>query len=61
VAQVDGGSGHSGKRSPDLHFGIGNIRDAEIQVDLRWRAANGQIRSRTLYLKPGWHTVVLGT
>jgi enediyne biosynthesis protein E4 len=61
VAQVDGGSGHSGKRSPDLHFGVGNLRDSsELQVDLRWRNAAGQIQEKTLYLKPGWHTALLG-
>ncbi len=25
TAQVDGGNGHSGKRSQDLHFGLGNV------------------------------------
>src|SRR5207248_910443 len=31
VAQVDGGSGHSGKRSPDLHFGLGDLPpDAKV-------------------------------
>ena len=25
VAQVDGGTGHSGKRPPDLHFGLGRV------------------------------------
>ena len=25
VAQVDGGSGHSGRRSPDIHLGLGKL------------------------------------
>ena len=25
VTQVDGGNGHSGKRSPDVHFGLGSV------------------------------------
>jgi hypothetical protein len=61
VAQVDGGSGHSGKRSPDLHFGLGQFpADQKLKVDLRWRDANGKLHQQTLELPPGWHTVVLG-
>src|SRR5439155_20944075 len=38
VGQVDGGTGHSGKRAPDLHFGLGVLdASAEVAVDLRWR------------------------
>ena len=60
VAQVDGGTGHSGKSSPDLHFGLGACSPGtDVQVDLRWRDASGQTHSRTLNLKPGWHTVLL--
>ncbi len=59
IAQVDGGNGHSGKRSPDLHFGLGKIRQA-VPVELRWRSPTGQLRSYTLYLEPGWYTVQLG-
>ena len=61
VAQVDGGNGHSGKRSPELHFGLGaEPPDTPLKVDLRWRGPNGQLFLRTLYLTPGRHTVQLG-
>ncbi len=61
VAQVDGGNGHSGKRSPDLHFGLGGTPvGTKLAVDLAWRDATGAVRRRTLELTPGWHTVVLG-
>jgi hypothetical protein len=61
VAQVDGGNGHSGKRSPDLLFGLGQLSShAQFQVDLHWRDPHGQVRQETLYLSPGWHTVLLG-
>jgi hypothetical protein len=61
IAQVDGGSGHSGKRSPDLHFGLGNLdHGSELQVDLRWRDSRGETHERTLQLKSGWHTALLG-
>ncbi|MBM3223455.1 MAG: CRTAC1 family protein [Candidatus Tectomicrobia bacterium] len=61
VAQVDGGNGHSGKRSPDLHFGLGRIPStASLQVTLRWRDPQGRVQHTILSLTPGWHTVVLG-
>ncbi len=61
VGQVDGGSGHSGKKSPDLHFGLGNVSSQEkLRVDLRWRNSAGEIKEQTLYLSQGWHTVTLG-
>jgi hypothetical protein len=61
VSQVDGGSGHSGKRAPDIHLGLGNVEpDASLNVDLSWRGADGKMRSQNLQLTPGWHTVYLG-
>ncbi|MCI0459571.1 MAG: CRTAC1 family protein [Gemmataceae bacterium] len=60
TAQVDGGSGHSGERSPDIQFGLGRCdAQAKIRVDLRWRDPAGSVREETLSLQPGWHTVVL--
>ena len=54
VAQVDGGNGHSGKRSPDLHFGLGQL-DAQpkLRVDLRWRGADGRVREQTVLAESG--------
>jgi hypothetical protein len=61
AAEVDGGTGHSGKRSPDLHFGLGEVDPAaELGVELDWRGSDGRVRSRRMDLTPGWHTVVLG-
>src|SRR5262249_12637824 len=34
--QVDSGNGHSGKRSPDLHFGLGT-HAGPVRVDIKWR------------------------
>lgn len=62
AAQVDGGNGHSGKRSPELLFGLGHdIAPEALQVELRWRDGTGSKRQTTVRLPPGWHTVVLGT
>jgi hypothetical protein len=61
IAQVDGGNGHSGKRSPDLHFGLGSLAPGtELAVTLRWRDGRGEVRERAIRLAPGWHTVMLG-
>ncbi len=61
VAQVDGGNGHSGKRSPELHFGLGTLpRDRALVVELRWRGMDGSPRCERLKLQPGWHSVRLG-
>ena len=56
--QVDGGNGHSGKRSPDLHFGVGESQEM-LNVKIRWRDPEGQVRQELLSLKPGRYTVVL--
>ncbi|MBL8473247.1 MAG: CRTAC1 family protein [Rhodocyclaceae bacterium] len=61
VGQVDGGNGHSGKRSQDLHFGLGKLpATTPLAVELAWRDRSGQIQRASLTLKPGWHSVYLG-
>ncbi|HEX7185860.1 MAG TPA: CRTAC1 family protein [Thermoanaerobaculia bacterium] len=60
MAEVDGGSGHSGKRAPALHFGLGKIDSRRpLRVDVRWRDGQGRVRERTLHLTPGRHRVLL--
>jgi hypothetical protein len=61
IGQVDGGAGHSGRRSPDIHFGLGNwAANSKVAVELKWRDIQGQVQHATLELAPGWHTVLLG-
>lgn len=62
VQQVDGGNGHSGKRSPDLQFGLGHLAGNEvITVEVRWRDARGALQRETIQLSPGgWYTILLG-
>jgi hypothetical protein len=57
TAQVDGGNGHSGKRGPELHFGLGSAKDAEIEIT--WRDRSGQIRNHRQRLDRGVWTVLL--
>ena len=62
VQQVDGGNGHSGKRSSDLQFGLGQLAGNEpVTVELRWRDAVGGLQRETIQLLPGaWYTILLG-
>jgi hypothetical protein len=62
VQQVDGGNGHSGKRSHDLQFGLGHLSGNElITVELRWRDTRGGLQQETIQLSPGgWYTILLG-
>ena len=59
VAQVDGGSGHSGKRAPQVHFGLGRLQQGtELKVEVRWRDGGGA-RQQTFRLAPGNHRLML--
>jgi enediyne biosynthesis protein E4 len=61
AGQVDGGSGHSGKRAPELHFGLGRTgAGTPLRVDFRWRDGAGRVRAETIRLAPGRHTILLG-
>ena len=61
VSFVDGGNGHSGKRSSDVQFGLGNLpQNAKLQVEIRWRNQQGQTQNQTLEIAAGWHTILLG-
>jgi hypothetical protein len=62
VQQVDVSNGHSGKRSPELHFGLGGLAaSATVAVDLSWRDVNGTVHRETLHLTPGLHTILLAS
>src|SRR5205085_10217678 len=51
VEQVDGGNGHTGRRSSDLHFGLGYLpSNIQLRVDLHWRDPGGQLHLQTIYL-----------
>ncbi|MEJ3747490.1 CRTAC1 family protein [Actinomycetes bacterium KLBMP 9797] len=60
IGRVDGGSGHSGKRSTDVHIGLGRVV-GPVQVSLAWRDRAGQPHEQQLQLTPGWHTLTLGS
>lgn len=62
VAQVDGGNGHSGQRSAQLHFGLVSpaFPDSEpLLVDLHWRDRSGHVCTATRRMGPGNYTLTL--
>ncbi|MGN9910237.1 CRTAC1 family protein [Phytohabitans sp. LJ34] len=60
LGRVDGGSGHSGKRSHEVHIGLGENVNGPVQVHLRWRDRAGEVHQQDLRLTPGWHSLELG-
>src|SRR5690606_5505989 len=59
LAEVDGGSGHSGKRSHEIHFGIGETKITKFPALIKWRDLNGEIQERNIEVTPGWQTIWL--
>ncbi len=59
-AEIDGGNGHSGKRAPEAHFGLGALPPTgELAVTIRYRAPGGAVREERRLLPPGRHRIVL--
>jgi len=58
ISQLDGGSGHSGKRSFEVHFGLGGY-NGPVSVHLQWLDAHGQVHTQDMTLAPGDHTLCL--
>lgn len=61
VGQVDGGSGHSGKRAPEIYFGLGRSSGQLAKsITLRWIDSAGARHHSQLVVDPGWNTIALG-
>jgi hypothetical protein len=58
VSQLDGGSGHTGKRSFGVHFGFGTYM-GPVQVHLQWRDTQGRLHAQDMQLPEGSHTLML--
>jgi len=58
ISQLDGGGGHGGYRSFDVHFGLGTY-NGPVSVHVQWRDINGGLHSQTLSLMPGVHSLML--
>jgi hypothetical protein len=59
VAQLDGGGGHSGKRSFDVFFGLGESGGKPVKAELSWRDLQGNPHTQQLDLSAGWHNLML--
>jgi hypothetical protein len=60
VSHVDGGGGQ-GRRSDEVHIGLGQDVTGPLQVHLQWRDRTGQVRQQDLQLTTGWHSLQLGS
>lgn len=58
ISQLEGGGGHSGRRSFDVHFGLG-FYDGPVTAQVRWSDRQGRFHDQTLRLTPGDHSLVL--
>lgn len=61
ISQLDGGSGHSGKRSFDVFFGLGAAGDRPVSAEVCWRDLQGTMHRQVLDLTAGWHDLMLTT
>ncbi len=61
VARVDGGGGHSGKRSTDIHIGLGEEVQGEVSGTVTWRDREGDVHEQEVRLAPGRHSFELGS
>ena len=59
IQRVDGGSGHGGKRSSEVHIGLGDA-EGPVSVQLQWRDRQGAAHQQELKLDQGRHAFVLG-
>jgi hypothetical protein len=57
---VDGGSGHGGRRAPEIHLGVAQTPENELlNVHVTWRDESG-VRSEIIQATPGRYQLVLG-
>jgi hypothetical protein len=59
-SQVDGGNGHSGKRSNQIHFGLGNLKEDKINIEVYWRGKEGSTHKKQIAVEKGYNTLILG-
>jgi hypothetical protein len=60
TGQVYPANGHGGVSAPDLLFGLAD-RNAAVPVEVTWRDERGVRQSADIGLRPGWHTLLLGS
>lgn len=59
AAHVDGGSGHGGRRAPEIHVGLGDAaKDEPLRIEITWRDRAG-LHRQVEHRVPGRHRIVL--
>lgn len=58
VSRLDGASGHGGKRSFEVHFGLGDAT-GPVTAKIQWRDTAGGLHQQELSLAPGTRTLML--
>ncbi|MEM7069971.1 MAG: VCBS repeat-containing protein, partial [Pseudomonadota bacterium] len=59
IGYSDVSNGHSGRRSSEIHFGLGDIdKETLLSVSISWRGKSGSI-NKNLLLKPGRHRIII--
>lgn len=59
TAYVDGGNGHSGQQSTDIHFGLAEKTLSPMHATIQWRDFQGNVRSITIKVYQKWQTILL--
>jgi hypothetical protein len=60
IGRVDGGSGHSGKRSFEVLVGLGEVT-GPVRARVTWRDRAGVAHEQDIRLAAGWHSLQLGS
>ncbi|HEX5113758.1 MAG TPA: CRTAC1 family protein [Pseudonocardiaceae bacterium] len=58
IGQLDGGGGHGGFRSFQVHFGLGAY-SGPVTAHFLWRDASGHVHQQAKQFNPGSHTLML--
>jgi hypothetical protein len=58
ISQLDGGGGHGGFRSFDVHFGLGSY-SGPVDAHIQWQDDKGHLHDQTVTLTPGVHDLML--
>ena len=56
---VDGGNGHSGQQSTDIHFGLPDQATTPHMATIKWRDFEGNVRNTTIEVFQKWQTILL--
>lgn len=59
ISQLDGGGGHSGRRSFEVRFGLGSY-NGPVNTRIDWCDGQGHKHTQALQLAPGDHRLLLG-